>query len=227
MKDILPDEVISDISKHLIDGCAHGEEGWDSGEDEEDTLTGDLGGHLRKKWRTVSTQTDGRWKWRMTYKKFRSKGKGAEEKPLGADGIFQIEVENVNGVGETKGLLFQSKKTTNKDNQKLLKQLGRMEELVPKGSALIEYGPDQYKGVASPTLIGNQGMNGGNGNNRLGEFLAEKFLLCEVGARGLYYEAPRKTLIIPNFTTGYKRVKAKLKHRLKIEVKQLSSASKN
>ena len=229
MKDILPDEVISDISEHLIDGCAHGEEGWESGEDEEDTLTGDLGGSLRRKWTTVSTQS-GDWKWRMTYKKFRGRGKGAEEKHIGADGIVEIEIEKANGEGETKGILFQSKKVTSKGKEKLLEQLRDMEELVPKGSALIEFGPKEYKGFESTEVITADGKIGtidNNGNNRLGSFLAEKFLPCEVGARGLYYEAPRKTLIIPNQTKGFTRIKAKLKHRFRIEVKQKSSSSMN
>src|SRR5262245_9212649 len=120
MRDILPEEVISDISKHLIDRCAHAEEGWASGEDEEDTLTGDLGGCLRKKWTTVATKSKGIWKWQLTYKKFRGRGSKAEEKELGADGIFEIEVEKNDGTGETKGLLFQSKKVTNRERKKLL-----------------------------------------------------------------------------------------------------------
>ena len=42
IKGQLPNDVITQIQAHLKEKSLEGEKGWDAGEDEEDTLTGDL-----------------------------------------------------------------------------------------------------------------------------------------------------------------------------------------
>ena len=92
IKGQLPNDVITQIQAHLKEKSLEGEKGWDAGEDEEDTLTGDFLGCLRtSEWR-VSTARRVTWKWKIAYKKFGSKAGKAPEKHLGADGIIQIRV---------------------------------------------------------------------------------------------------------------------------------------
>lgn len=229
MRDILPEEVISKIRNHILRGCKQGEEGWESAHKDEDTLTGDLGSRLRIKWRNVYGASTGSWKWRMTYTKFRGRGRGAEEHEIGADGIFQIEVEDkVTGGIENKGLLFQAKKFDSTDRKGLHKQLKDMEKLVPSGSALIEYGPHGYRGFIAIEAMDTKDEvlpTGHNEEDSLGDFLANKFLFCKVGSRGLYYEASRQTLFIPEAHRGYTRLRQRLRHRFNIEVKRVNSSS--
>ena len=92
MQDVIPKGVFGAIQNHLRNRIAHAEQGWEAGEEEEDTLTGDLGGSLRTGGWIRSIQDDIPWHWRVTYKKFRGRGVNALESETGADGIFQIEV---------------------------------------------------------------------------------------------------------------------------------------
>lgn len=74
MHDVLPDNVYEQIEEHLILMGDEAEEGWDAGNDEEDTLTGHLGAKLQTRW-SPTTRSDGRlWKWKVSYKKFRGRG---------------------------------------------------------------------------------------------------------------------------------------------------------
>ena len=47
------------------------------------------------------------WRWKVNYKKFRGRGKGAFEKRIGADGIVQIEVVKNDRASEAKAVLTQ------------------------------------------------------------------------------------------------------------------------
>src|SRR5262249_25170545 len=141
MRNVIPRPVLARIADHLRAGCRRGEQGWEFAHDEEDTITGDLCSSLRVGWRRVSGVSDGYWRWRCTYTKFRGRGPGAEEHIIGADGIVQLEVENVKtGRIITKGLLFQAKKVDSVDPSDLLDQVGKMERLMANCSAVFEYG---------------------------------------------------------------------------------------
>lgn len=220
MRDVLPSNVFVELQDHLRSASLRGEQGWLSGKDEEDTLTGDLGGSLRRDWQQLQ-DVDGRtWRWRMTYTKFRGRGKDAEEKLIGADGIIQIEVEDLQDRGiQAKGLLFQAKKTGNKRKQTLIEQVRKMESIAPHGAAVFEYGSNQYSASDARLYIGDSPSTLGNAvTERLGDYLADRFLPCDVGTRGMYYDAVRTTLFVPNATEGVRLVRVKLGHRFRIEV---------
>jgi len=225
MNDYVPEEILAKIEIHLEEKCAHGEGGWDAGEEEEDTLTGDLCGALRKGWGTLVTKEKEQWRWRVKYKKFGGRGDAADESILGADGIFQIEVEDkTKNKIINKGLLFQAKKVNSKDRNKLLEQLRNMEALATGGSAIFEYGPDGYRGADSCVVIKADGRippNHPSTVQKLGKYLAHRFLRCKVGRKGLFYDAIRHILVVPSETDGVILYRAKLKHRLKIEVQRL------
>lgn len=219
MHDQMPPQVFAAIQKHLRHESQLGEQGWQAGEDEEDTLTGHYLGKLQTDRWQVSWTSEGRWRWRIRYKKFGSKGANAPEKHLGADGIIQIELEDVRRKSSHyKGLLFQAKKSGKIQRQKLLKQAKQMEEIAPGGSAVFEYGPRQYLGVKSGLVISQEGAIDENDGIRLGDFLADKFMPCSVGRRGLHYTGG--ALLVPHETNGVVRIRKKLKHRLTILVQK-------
>ena len=218
ISDYVPPLVLTEIGHHLRDASLSAEQGWESARADEDTLTGDLGASLRVGWRSVNNGVD-EFQWRIKYSKFRGRGEGAEESVLGADGIFQIEIEDVvSGALRTKGLLFQAKKHTNRDRKELLKQTDAMNDLVPGGACVIEYGPTSYQAFNATSVLHEDGVR--TGRDRLGDYLAGQFLPCLVGKWGLYYEVNRNVLVLPDASHGYQRVRARLKHSFRIEVQR-------
>lgn len=224
MNDVIAGPVYEEISEHIREKCHEAEEGWQSANEDEDTLTGDLGATLRRGWTTTHDDEGNPWKWRVTYKKFRGRGKGAVEKSIGADGILQIEVENSEtGAMIDKGLLFQSKKAGTAAPKKLNEQVENMEDLVPSGSAVFEFGPKKYQAYESAPVLEKRGHIGdvpASAKVRLGDFLADRFLPCRVGRRGLYYDAIRQSLFVPDRTNGLIRIRRELRHRFRIEVRR-------
>jgi hypothetical protein len=218
--DVIPPLVFRAIQAHLRERTAHAELGWEAGSDEEDTLTGDLGGSLRTGW-IDSSQNGDPWFWRITYKKFRSKGDGALETITGADGIFQVEVhqdkEKLIGI---KGLIFQAKKYQGSSRSNLIGQVELMERIAPGGSAVFEFGPKGYRGASSreildarehaPTRIPHP-------TEKLGGYLADEFMPCASGLRGMYYDAIRRFLVVPR-TEGISVLRTSLRHRIAVEV---------
>lgn len=111
MRDIIPDVVFDEIADHIRIRVPHAEEGWRAGSSEEDTITGDLGSALRTR-RAHSVTIGGiKYRWSLSYKKFLSKSKRSVEKRLGADGIFQIEYEDL-ATGEMKRRASSSSRRT-------------------------------------------------------------------------------------------------------------------
>jgi len=53
---------------------------------------------------------------------------------------------------------------------------------------------------------------------RLGYFLADDFLECKSGLRGMYYDAVRERLLVPTLSGDLRIVPLELRHRMAIEV---------
>jgi hypothetical protein len=221
MKNDMPPSVFASVQSHLRAGCLRGEKGWESGHEEEDTLTGDLCGSLRTDgWVDLTDENGGRWKFQVTYKKFRGRGKGAEEKSFGTDGIVEVQIENVSlGTKFGKGLLFQSKKYGDKDKSRLRHQARTMEKVAAGGSAIFEYGPDKYTGIDSSQVLGDSiNLSRTTPKARLGDYLADRFLPCESGKRGMFYNAQAREIVYADENGNVVRAHATLDHRLRIEI---------
>lgn len=220
MRNELPRKIFKALQDHLRKGCKRGEQGWESGSAEEDTLTGDLGSSLRRPWHNMSDEGGRRWRFRVTYKKFRGRGKGADERVFGADGIVEVQIEDrQNGSKHGKGVLFQAKKKGDKRARKLLEQATKMERIAQKGAAIFEYGPDEYIGFDASTIIDQDLANSeGNTRARLGDYLADRFLPCDVGKRGMFFDAVGRAIVYTDKNGDLIRVRATLRHRLRIEV---------
>jgi hypothetical protein len=208
------------IQQHLRSGARRGERGWEAGEEDEDVLTGDLGSSLRREW-SHRVQVDGSsWRWRVTYRKFRGRGRGAAERMLGADGIFQVEIENLRaGVVDLKGILFQAKKNWQSHNSTLVRQIQRMERLSPGATVVFNYTPDAYYAIDGPVVLSAEGNPKLVSHPmKLGDYLADSFLPCNTGLRGLYYDSRRRLLIVPRQTVPPVISRIPLLQRITVEV---------
>lgn len=218
MKEVLPEPIYAAISTHLIDRATKAPEGWEGGSDDEDSLTGDLGGMLRTEWSPLLQDNGDSWRWRVRYKKFRGRGPRAFEKQSGADGIFQIEVSR--GLEKHfKGLLFQAKKVGNLDGE-LVSQVEHMEQLAEGGSAIVEFGPGTYRAVSSVDYLKGRSTPSDQQTvdfQTLPNFLANVFLPCTSGLRGMYFDAIRALLILPNGVAH----QISVRHRISIEAERV------
>jgi hypothetical protein len=159
------------------------------------------------------------WRWRISYKKFRGRGDGAYESICGADGIIQAEA-TVRDQTFFKGILFQAKKGEKLRNGDLKKQVGKIEELVPGGSAIVLYNSHGYFGLKGTEYLHPEENLVGRMDKRmlpLGSFFDE-FLECKNGIRGMYYEALRGRLVLPTIDSQIKAVQVEVGGRIKIEV---------
>ncbi len=219
MRDVLPKPLFDAMEGHLRDRGSEGHSGWESASEDEDTLTGDFCGSLRTPWRQVKTD-NGKWQWRISYKKFRGRGRNAFEKHSGADGIVQVEVHGPTGEVTTKGVLFQSKKARGSSRSDLADQVAKMEGLAPNGSAVFEFGPEGYRAAAGSIMleeIKTQPNRIPHPQQNIGEYLGGQFLPCKSGLRGMYYDAVRKILIVPSDGTN-RTVPILLRHRVRFDV---------
>lgn len=221
LKDILPEIIYYGIQNHLIEKSKVAEDGWESGTSEEDTLTGHLGAILQTRWSDEIAVNGKSWKWRVRYKKFRGRGSRAFENISGADGIIQIEIDDLtNGEKTTKGILFQAKKGDIKKSKKLIHQVEKMETIMPKSSMVLLYKPDRYMAIKGCELlksIEKKVIIQRETKIDLGSFLSDEFLACSSGVVGLYYDAARNVLILPNKERS-KYLNLILYHRISIDI---------
>lgn len=194
IRDDIPDEIYRSIASHLIRSAHRAEDGYESVEEDEDSITGDFLRAIRKTWSKPTSVNEAIWRWRVTTRKFRGRGELATESLIGADGVVQVEVTTPEGEVKRKGLLFQAKNDWRHRDATLLEQLGLMQRAAPGGSAVFDYSSLAYRGFTPDLILRNNGRPGDSHPKRLGEFLAEDFLECHVGRRDLWYDWDRKGL---------------------------------
>lgn len=111
MKNLLPREVLDSLHDRYRAGVDAAEAMFEESEADEDALTGALGQAISMPHAQTFITGQGVYSVRVSYRKIRGRGKGAPEKALGADGIFQSIISDVTGKQLfRKGLPFQSKK---------------------------------------------------------------------------------------------------------------------
>jgi hypothetical protein len=158
----------------------------------------------------------------VSYKKIRGKGLDAPETNTGADGVFQIEVQLLDGalLVVHKGILFQAKKYKGSSRSDLIDQVENMEQFAPGGSALFEFGPEGYRGAAGRVILTDSERNPRripHPDEPLGSFLADQFLPCGAGLRGMYYDFADETLFVPH--EGIVR-RVSLRHLIEVKVRR-------
>jgi hypothetical protein len=222
VKDIIPPRVFSEVANHLRQRGAKAHKDWLVNQANEDSLTGAAFAKFRTgRTRRVYVERD-EWLWRVSTNKFGSGGKGSEERLTGADGIIEIEIRHLgSGQIEKKGLLVQAKKRWKGNNSKLLQQVSDMEHLVSRSSAIIDYGPLGYRGIDGHEALrvaADRRLVEPTADLGLGDFLADRFLTCEAGRRGLFFDAHRRILYLPGEPEA---IAFRIPERMRIEFEEL------
>ena len=220
----LPRTVYEAIANHLRTVGRRAHRGWEVNQANEDSLTGATFSELQTR-RTRHVRVDGLdWLWRVKSYKFGSGGRGSQEKRMGADGIIEIEVTHRDsGEIEHKSLLIQAKKQWTGKDSRLLDQINRMEELAPGSSAAVNYNPQGYSGVSGQDVLVAEGSRNRLQNNQivsLGDFLADRYLACQVGVKGLYYDSRRRQLRLPPQPNAPDAIEFMIQERLRIEIEE-------
>lgn len=221
----LPPKVYEAVAHHLRNVGQRAHRKWEVNQANEDSLTGAAFAELQT-YRTRRVNIDGReWRWRVRAYKFGSGGKNSQEKRMGADGIIEIEVvHHATGDIDRKSLLVQAKKEWSGTDSRLLKQVNKMEALAGGSSAAIDYSPRGYSGVNGHDVLvaeGNRNRLADDALTPLGNFLADRFLACQIGVKGLYYDSRRKQLHLPPQPSGPEAIKFIVPERLRVEIEEL------
>lgn len=206
MRDILPEEVLTRIRDRYVTGVADAEAGFNYNDADEDSLTGALGQAISTS--NVIRQRVGkdRYEWKIYSRKIRGRGPRAPEKPLGADGIFQIEILDAHGhVVRRKGLPFQAKKGWSAADHRLVDQSKKLLKAAGTG-IVIDLAP---RGYTSCTL---EDVIAANGHKRealaadtvhpLGQVLGDDFLECTIGKVGLYFDPEEERFVEQSIPMG-------------------------
>jgi hypothetical protein len=225
VRDVLPNPVYDAVAQHLRTYGNRAHRDWDMGEAHEDVLTGAaFAGLTTHRSRRVFVR-DVEWRWRITSRKFGSGGKGSEESLTGADGIIEIQVTHLaTGIVEQKSLLVQAKKEWTGRDARLLSQVSDIEELAPRSSAAIDYSAAGYRAIDGAAVMhadGNRREVPSEQDLPLGDYLSERFLGCEAGLRGLYYEPRRRLLHLPASPGRPEAVVIIVRDRLRVEIEEI------
>jgi hypothetical protein len=225
MRDALPVPVYEAIAKYLRSSGRRAAKSWPVARAHEDSLTGAVF-HEFATYSTRQAYVDGqKWLWRVRPYKFGSGGPDSEEKNSGADGIIEIEVKHrETGEIQSKALLVQAKKEWAGADPMLLDQVQKMERIVAGSCATFDYSSTGYSAIDGRGVIeasGNRRRVPGSEIEPIGDFLADRFLACTVGVRGLYYEPRRQLLHLPPGEGRPEAVRFPIRERLRVEVEEL------
>jgi hypothetical protein len=183
----LPRAVIADIKQHFAKAIDETVLEFDSAWEDEDVVTGHLGGLLTTRQRRVHVTDDeinGTWSWSLHYRKFRGRGGGATESALGADGIFEFLLEG-DRYGRVKSILFQSK-MAGSGGHDLVEQCARLSTW-REAAFVILYDRDGFKAITLDAALQAKGAVESAQNESLAKFLVDEFIGCKVGDSDLHY----------------------------------------
>lgn len=224
----VPPEVLKSIEQHVFDAVKHAESGYTSAQEEEDTITGELGGALRTRGVQFVEVTNwniaGTWKWSINYSKFRSKAHHSTESIVGADGILEIRVGSLER-DQRKTALFQAKNAQRKD-LKLVEQCVKM-SVWREAAFVINYTAKGYNTYSiDDILISGGSISKAKSKTGLASWFMNVFLACKVGHPDLYYEkdlrrlywAPEKSLNSEAHSDSWVWIDFRPKHLIKIDI---------
>jgi hypothetical protein len=216
----LPDVVLNRIATQMREGIREAITGFPEQRGDEDSVTGGLIQAIRTSVRGSEPTAQGLLRWHTRMWKLRGRGKGAPEKKLGADAIFEIEVlDNVGTLITRKSLPIQAKKEwTGRD--KLLGGQARKLSQLPGGGLVVDYRSDGYTAIDAATAAsagGDRRDIGRQAMRPLGERLGGDFLQCRIGSSEIYFDANNEVLLIYEAGT-MKPVPFHAKYRLRTDI---------
>jgi hypothetical protein len=187
-------EVRTMLADRYREGVNAAVAGYQHARADEDTVTGALGQALLG--RGAFQLNDGRIAtWSTQYTRFGSAGKrDPAETRYGADGIFEIELTDDEGITTRKSLLFQSKKEAYTFGESSVRRQARQIASVPGGGIVIDYRPDGF--VAVDAVAVARADRERLRPTSLGDVLAEEFVGCSRGSSAYFYDPDRETISI-------------------------------
>lgn len=187
---LVPPDLLDLIRDRIKAGVADAEAKYSLNAEEEDSVTGALAQAISTPGLVIVNTERGSFEYGIKSTKLRGRGKGAPEKHLGADAIFQLEVFNQNECIFKKGLPFQSKKGGGFGNAKTLSQAKDLYR-TSKSGIVVRYSPTGYTGVDVRELIRKPDSVIDQPKvrpSKLSSLLGDDFLNCQVGRMGLFYD---------------------------------------
>jgi hypothetical protein len=173
------------LADHFRDRVAEATEAYADSSADEDSLTGALGQALRG--RGSVRLRDGRVvRWMTRYRKLRGRGPNAPEKKVGADGLFEVELEDDQRVRSRKSLPFQAKNNASSyGDSKLWQQAGQLTEF-PGGGIVVNYRPEGYVALDAAMVANGEATR--EVESPLAESLGRDFLECRRGSTAYLFE---------------------------------------
>jgi hypothetical protein len=192
----VPQSALKKIKKHLSDRVMEAERnrGAFMESNEEYVTSAILERLAENQW-----QKAGGVKWRIQVYKTGNYGVTAESK-IGADGLIQIKVYDKKSgkLLETKGLLFQAKKTSYSNKKKLEQQITKMENTAGQnGCAVFIYDTDSGFSAQSTSEVDYETLWNSGNQTKLNKYLSNEFLDCKVGSMALSYDRRKGILFTP------------------------------
>lgn len=193
MQNVLPAAVYANIQEQYRSASPLESDDWQLGA-EEDALTGAFAKGLRH----AVNGSLGEWEWKTQIAKLRGSGPGAPEKCTGADMLVEIVVGDAEGQAMfQKGMIVQAKKNWKGKDGRLQEQATLMEEIAPGAAAVVDYRQPQCVGADARSVV----MEGADRRSikmrPWGDLLADEFLPCSLGQRGLLYDGENEVLAVP------------------------------
>jgi len=219
----IPSEVRESIFEHFREAINKAVEAYESANEEEDALTGQLGICLKCTSKSVMVNSNqekeqraGVWKWSFNYYKFRGRGPKPTENILGADGIFEFGIQYGDRF-QKKSVLFQSKNDLKTDrelfNQSLKLSTWR------EAAFVLNFTPDKIESFYLDDVIKSNGTRRNIVNSfELYDFLCNVFLECLIGDMDLEYDGRTHRLTWLTQSNNKVNTKFAVKNRFSLKV---------
>jgi hypothetical protein len=211
----LPKEVEESIAGYIRQAVEKAVAAHESGQEDEDTLTGQLGMALKTRKRKRVPADNSVWTWEISYQKFRGRGPKATENITGADGIMEFTID-ASEQQYTKSALFQAKNGRG-DPRSILAQAAKLRTW-EQAAFFIRYERAGYSGFGLQDAVRQVLARSREGEMPLANFLMERFVACLVGDTELRYDPESRELTWLASENRLVRTSFAVRHAIEIRV---------
>lgn len=217
VEDALRERAFRDIlASQYRSAIARAEQGYRHHVADEDAVTGGLGEAMRASG-SVRLSDGSTVTWKTAYSKLRGRGRNAPEKRLGADGVFEIELQDADGTMSRKSVAFQAKKNGRRNPDKRLRTQADQLSRLPGGGLVVVYTLEGYFAGDAQAYASEQGLIS---QRSLADTLASDFLACTRGSTRYYYDAAREVMVVSTPRGDLEIRKIPIRHRIRTSVRQ-------
>lgn len=179
------EEIRRTLADHYRRGVAVAVQGYADGAADDDAVTGALGQALRGQGELALP--DGRIvRWATRHRKLRGRGRRAPEKHLGADGLFEIEMEDDERDRSRKSLPFHARNGAADYGDSLLRGQAKRLNAFPGGGVVVSYQPGGYVAVDARLVADGEATRGSE--VPLADTLVEDLVGCRRGSTAYLFE---------------------------------------